>query len=965
MDKNISALPTEDIAKRKRPYFLRRIQAAISGSRSAYLAFCFLVPVVLTYIVYLAMEIHPFGDGSVLVLDLNAQYVYFFEAFREFIFGNADPLYTFSRAVGGEFVGIYAYYLASPLSFIVALFPKTRMLEALLSMFLLKAGLCGLTFGFYLHKNSKERNKTVIVALSAMYALCAFAVVHQNNTMWTDALILLPLLTYGIEQLVKYGKFKLFVITLALTVWSNFYIGYMVCIYVAAYFFYYCAAYGDGANNPLGKRAHFFRSFIRIVVFSAIAVAMVAFIIFGAYYALSFGKSDFSTPDWTPAARFNVLDFLTKFLPGAYDTVRPEGLPFVYTGLLTLFLVPVYFMSKKISAREKIASGALLGFFVLSFFLSTLDLIWHGFQAPNWLNNRYSFMFCFFILVLAYKGFGNLRRVSEKFILAICAFIILFVAVCEKQEFESYVESSSKLLTLQSVWLSIIAALVFLAILCMLMRTKSVKKRENIAGILAIVVCIELFCNALTCVIQLNADVLYSKYSGYNDFLADLREVTTQMNESDRSFYRAEKVPQRTVNDNMALNLKGVSNSTSTLNKDTIEFLNKMGYCSHSHWSQYLGGTPVNDSILGIKYVIDKNSSKTAPLYYEEAYSSEKYTAYLNPYALSLAYGVDKALLDFDLNKYDSHMDRLNALVSAMLGESNTIELFVPIKMNDIKATNCETSNYPGHYSYTAETESDSYVTLTTTAATDGEVFFYAPSDYPKTTKLQVNGSSRGEYFGNDSNRIISLGVFKKGDTIKVKLTLTDKALYLMKNYSYFYYIDTDALENAFGRLLDGPQYKIDEGYTDSHLNGTISTSSDGQTILTTIPFDKGWRIYLDGEELETYEALNALIAFDIPEAGEHTLEMKYDPPIYRLGISISIIGIVAFVAICMIEIISKKLLRRLLGLSSDLPEAEYWTLEDFDEDAREYALLAEQRNALAAKQEPNDQNNDTNDGGM
>ena len=943
MDKNTSAVLEAAQSDTKKPFFLRRIQAKITTSRSAYLSFCFVVPIVLTYLVYLAMEIHPFGDGSVLVLDLNAQYVYFFEAFREFIFGNADPLYSFSRAVGGEFVGMYAYYLASPLSFIVALFPKTRMLEALLTMFLTKAGLCGLTFGFYLHKNSKNPNKVIIVAFSAMYALCAFAVVHQNNTMWTDALILLPLLTYGIEQLVKFGKFKLFVITLALTVWSNYYIGYMVCIYVAAYFFYYCAAYGDGKSNPLGKRAHFVRSLVRIAVFSAIAISMVAFIILGAYYSLSFGKNEFSSPDWTPAANFNVLDFLTKFLPGAYDTVRPEGLPFVYTGLLTVFLIPVYFMSKKISAREKIASGALLGFFALSFFLSTLDLIWHGFQAPNWLNNRYSFMFCFIMLVLAYKGFGNLRRVSEKFILAICAFILLFVAVCEKHEFETYVESDSKLLTLQTVWLSIIAALAFLAILCMLMRTKNAKKREGLAGILAVVVCIELFCNALTCVIQFDGDVLYSGYSGYNDFLAGLREVTTQIDEGDRSFYRAEKTAHRTVNDNMALGLKGVSNSTSTLNKDTIEFLNNMGYCAHSHWSQYLGGTPVNDSIMGIKYIIDKESSKTSPLYYDEAYSSEQYIAYRNPYALSLAFGVDESAISFDMNKYDGHMDRLNALVSSMLGESEMLELFVPIKMDDISALECETSSYPGHYSYTAESESSSYVIITATAATDGELFFYAPSEYPKATKMYVNGREKGEYFGNDSNRIISLGVFEEGDTVKVKLRLTDGSLYLMKSCDYFYYLDTEAFEDAFGRLLDGPQYKIDDGYTDSHLTGTISTAKDGQTILTTIPFDKGWKIYLDGEEIEAYEAMNALIAFDIPTSGDHTLEMKYSPAIYKLGMTVSVIGFTLFIAICALELISKKLLRRLLKLGDTLPEAEYWTLEDFDEDAAEYAALAEQ----------------------
>ena len=88
---------------------------------------------------------------------------------------------------------------------------------------------------------------------------------------------------------------------------------------------------------------------------------------------------------------------------------------------------------------------------------------------------------------------------------------------------------------------------------------------------------------------------------------------------------------------------------------------------------------------------------------------------------------------------------------------------------------------------------------------------------------------------------------------------------------------------------------------------------------------------------------MNALIAFDIPTSGDHTLEMKYSPAVYKLGMTASVIGFIAFISICALELISKKLLRRLLKLGDTLPEAEYWTLEDFDEDAAEYAALTDQ----------------------
>jgi uncharacterized membrane protein YfhO len=287
-------------------------------------------------LIYLSRGHHPFGDGSVLTLDLNGQYVWFFEALRNFVRGDADLLYSFARQLGGEFMGIYAYYLASPLSFLVALFPKDRMLEALTALFMLKGALCGLTFGIYMHKTSKKPNKLAIVIFSASYALCSYAIIQQHNTMWIDAVMWLPLITLGIENLIKYGKFKLYVISLAIAVFSNYYIGYMICIYCAIYFcVYYFANAEKFRNNPMQERVHFLRSLGRMAGYSLLAIGIAAVIILGAYYSLNFGKTTFSDPfassSWESfGLKFDLIDFLYKLLPGSYDTVRPEGLPFVY-----------------------------------------------------------------------------------------------------------------------------------------------------------------------------------------------------------------------------------------------------------------------------------------------------------------------------------------------------------------------------------------------------------------------------------------------------------------------------------------------------------------------------------------------------------------------------------------------------------------------------------------------------------
>ncbi len=922
--------------------FLRSVQNKISSSPSSYLFYAFIIPVALMYLIYLSMGIHPFGDGSVLVLDLNGQYVYFFESLRNAIYGEGSFLYSFFRALGGEYLGMYAYYLASPLSYIVALFPQNRILEALLTIILLKTGLCGFTFGFYLHKNSKYPNKIIVVAFSVMYALCSFAVVHQNNIMWIDAIFWLPILTYSIEQLIKNKKYKLFVISLAMTMISNYYIGYMACIYSVVYFFYYYTANTKQIRNPHNEFKHGIRSFFRFGIFAIIAAAISAFILLAAYYSLTFGKNEFSDPNWSLKAKFDLLDFFTKFLPGAYDTVRPEGLPFVYCGVLSLITVPIYFMTKKIPSREKIASLAFLGFFVLCFIASPLDLIWHGFQNPNWLNHRYSFMFCFILLVLGYKGFGHLRKCNEKFILAICAFIILFVSVCQKLEFETYLVSSEKLKTFETVWLTVIVTVIIFAILCLLIRTSDYKRREGITAILASIICIEIFCNALAIVVQFDDDVVYSRYSGYNNFISGLRPVVDELKEKDGSFYRMEKTMHRKYNDNMALGIRGLSNSTSTLNAKSIKFLNNMGYTSRSHLSKYLGGNPVNDSLLGIKYLIDNKDSTTLVNYYTKEFTSGNYDVYRNPYSMSLAYGVNKNINEFEFDKYNTYFEKLNGLVSSMCGSQKTMDIFKPISNFETSTVGCTVNSTSTKVTYSEATENVKGTILYSFIAEESaEYYFFTPSDNPKECTLSVNNKSLGKYLGSDTRHIFSLGWFEKGETVTVKITLLDDPLTVKTTCDYIWYIDRDAYEEAFSQLANNPQFIIDDEYTDDHITGKITTNQNDTTILTTIAYDEGWKLYVDGSETEYYITLDALIAFDIQSIGEHTVELKYSPDIYRVGIIISSIGIFTFALICGIDLVLKK---TLLKNSVKQTVNEPWVLEDFDDDHNQYELLPEEQ---------------------
>jgi uncharacterized membrane protein YfhO len=355
----------------------------------------------------------------------------------------------------------------------------------------------------------------------------------------------------------------------------------------------------------------------------------------------------------------------------------------------------------------------------------------------------------------------------------------------------------------------------------------------------------------------------------------------------------------------MALNIRGLTNSTSTLNKKTIDFLANIGYASKSHWSKYLGGNLITDSLLGIKYIIDEESSIISNYYsltdLEAAeYKSTYYYAFINDYALSLAYTVDPSILDFEFSG-ETPIENVNALLNAMIGSEEEIKFFIPVEFTE-DTTNLSTKKNSSYTEYRPEVSgSTATLTYTYTAPVEGEYFFYLPSDYPREVDLKVNNKSNGTFYASETTRIISLGFFEEGETVNVAMTLKADVLYVTPEISSVYYIDKELAESALAELAS-EQMNISEDWKEHHITGTYVTSTDNATVMTTLPYDEGWKVLVDGIEVEYTKALNAVIAFNIEDAGEHTVEFKYAPKTFTLGLTISIMSACLFILIMVFE---------------------------------------------------------------
>ena len=242
------------------------------------LTLAFAIPCVGMLVFMLIAQCEPFGQYSMLYSDMYHQYYPFFLAFRRALLSGDSLLYSWNVGLGMDYLGLISYYLASPLYLLSVFVPEGWMLEFFALLMPVKLGLAGLFFAIFL-KHIFGKDDLSLPLFGAMYALCAWALGYQWNVMWLDTFALVPLVTLGTISLIRDKKFILYTLSLFLAIYSNYYIGFFVCIFVALVFF----AYQLCRCRSIGR---FFADLGRIALFSLLAIGMTAILELPAFAAL-------------------------------------------------------------------------------------------------------------------------------------------------------------------------------------------------------------------------------------------------------------------------------------------------------------------------------------------------------------------------------------------------------------------------------------------------------------------------------------------------------------------------------------------------------------------------------------------------------------------------------------------------------------------------------------------------------
>ncbi len=392
-----------------------------------YLFLAFFIPFLLMFIAFRIAGVSPFGKNQILVTDLWHQYYPFMVDYQDKLQHGGSLLWTWKSGGGTNYIALISYYLASPLNFFSVLVPADKLREFLYIITCIKIGLAGFFYALFL-KMTFKRKDVSITAFGILYALCAFIMGYYWNIIWLDTIALLPLVIAGTFALLRHGRFKLYIIALALSVLANYYIGLFTCAFVLLVSIGYCIVEFKGWKNLLIQ-------FLKTAGCSVVSLMMSAMLTLPAYFALGYTHSSdntfpaqFAINIGSKADLGGVLEGIGKTIANSVAFTQPtakEGLPNIYCGVITIFLALLFFFCSKIKKRERIFCGGLLLFFMLSFIIRQLDFVWHGFHFPNMLPHRFSFLYSFVLIYMAFRVFMHIDDIKLVSVIgAILAFAV-------------------------------------------------------------------------------------------------------------------------------------------------------------------------------------------------------------------------------------------------------------------------------------------------------------------------------------------------------------------------------------------------------------------------------------------------------------------------------------------------------------------------------------------------------------
>lgn len=837
-------------------------------------------------IIYIIYTVFPFGDYTVMRMDLYHQYGPLFAELYERIVNHQSFLYSWFSGGGSSFLGNYFNYLSSPLSALIFLFDKEDISFAISFIVSIKCILSAVTFAYYL-KASQKKHTALCSVFGVFYAFSAYFLAYYWNVMWLEGMILLPVIALGIERIINNGKSATYIISLVLLFVSSYYMGFMSCIFAVIYFLCYYVISSNG-NNKIDHSLvfrkkysfkalmnnKFFNRGVRFALSSIAAASLCAVVLVPVFMILTSSSATSDDFPKTFTSYFNIFDFITSHLAGLETTIRSSGddvLPNVYSGMLSVILLPLFVINKDIRLKEKGAYILMLLFFLFSFDNNCLNFIWHAFHFPNDLPFRFSYMYTFILLICGYKCITKFRSIDIRDVGFAAMAWIFFIIVAQKMSTTKMSETT--------IYISIAFIILWTAFLFIY------KKGKLDKAVISALACALVFSEVL--IADTGSISISQANTDYKNNYAAYTQAIEKIHSSDDDLYREELTYLETRMDPSYYAYNGMSVFSSMAYENYSQLQYSLGmFGNRINSYTYNTQTPVYNMMFNLKYLI-KAPSSIAPgesfYVYHSSVADGETEIYENKYFLPIAFAVNNEINNWvteEGNPFDVQSDYFTRATgySGVFNEMNyTSTEFDGLSGEEIMNN--------GTYWFNKNSSDEGYgnVSFTISPEKAGNAYLYVTS--PDIENIEINSNHYNAFTQPiDEPYILDLGYCEKDEEIKVSLDCSNIETNETYAEIYAYTVDENILKKGFEKLK-AASLNI-TSHSDTKISGKI-TVKENSVLYSSIPYDKGWSILIDGEKTKTYEVGEAMLAASV-KPGEHTIEYVYQPRGFNYGIIIS-----------------------------------------------------------------------------
>lgn len=920
----------------------------------------------ITLVCYLFLAIigrkYPFGDFSVDISDLSAQYAPFLALFRNKLLslgssGNLISSLTYSSqsGLGKNFMSTFGYYLSSPFNLFYALIDVTQIETFILFLMFSKMSLASAFMSKFIAYRTDDEKTKLPVLFGVLYAFTSYTVAYLFQIMWLDGYMLLPLLLYFVEKFIRKGKCTGIIGTLIWLFLSNYYTAYMVGIFSFVYLL--ARLYTLGLLTRKDKAAGKIGKFIYIA--AACALSLCVILVPVALDTISNADKTLSRArtDYVKYTAVDAADRLLNGIPGDFGDVLPSNLPWLHAGTLVTALVILYLVSGAFKSREKKVHIAGLIFFYISTAIGAVDVMWQAFDSPNWFWHRHVFVFYPMLFIIAVTAIKNIASVSKKDILK--SFGIHLVILYISQAFGSMLKEEKNFI----YNLAFICAIY--AVLYLMKKEKWHPQLVNMPKILPFILSIVVVFESVYVGPLLSSGIAtltlaFNDAPEYMNSIAvarDFGDVVRVLGPS-KGVYRGEF--ERTFRysdlnnlgegEEMYGNYNGVSFFHSSSNKYLHRFMKQLGYdVNYNYFSESYNYTaPATDAFLSIGAVSSLRDYKYGDFKVEDPLEKGTgFTYYMNKNVLPLIFAADKPAFDFDFYQLEKKTEKKdyfrfqNDWYRSMFNEFDQ-DFFMTLDKDQISAEYKNTIEYdPDDYRIMAAIKKSERIATDPSLKsrseeadkidTDDEspsdrdplgqeplkfdkmkTFYRMNEDIPMIIEYKFKAPNDKELYanfvtgttlnemtvyvnniavGNVSDGtfysdITRLGSFKEGEEVTVSvLADTDKWSLLEFNVGYF---DYDSFTSQFEKI-DKSGITLDK-VSDGYVKATADLK-DGKSLITTIPYEKGWTLKVDGQVQEIKPYQQAFIGIDCGP-GKHEIELVFEAPGLKTGAVLSLAGL-------------------------------------------------------------------------